>query len=1409
MSGVDSRIVTMKFDNQQFEQGVNTSIGSMKALTESMNSADGSKGLTGLADGASKVSAGFIAMSTIAITALSNITNKAVDAGLQLAKSLTIEPITAGFAEYELKMGAIQTIMAGSGESLDVVNQKLQELNTYSDKTIYSFKDMTSNIGKFTNAGVSLDDSVAAIQGVANVAALSGANAEEASRAMYNFAQSISSGSVKLMDWKSIELANMATVEFKTELMESAVAAGTLNKSADGMYTTLKGTPISATKGFNESLSEQWMTAESLTTTLGRYSDATTDIGARATAAATEVKTFSQLMDTLKEGAGSGWATTSEIVIGNFEEAKQLWTGINTSIGGMIGASADARNAMLTEWKTLGGRDVLLEGLTNAAKALGGVLKPIKDAFREIFPAQTGKDLYRLTVFFKQFTEKLQVGSETAENLKRTFKGVFAVFSIVWQVVKGVLGVFGQLFGALTEGDGGFLRFTGTIGDFLVKIDSALKKGDLLKNFFKALGAILSAPISAIKMLGGFIADLFGGFDNGAADNMGNALGNISDRFKEFTESIQEGLGSLGNVLKKVGNFLAPIIEGIADAFSSLWEAIAEVFKGGDPSLIFSALNTGIFAMIGIAIKKFLSGGLFGQSGVTGMFESITGVFNGLTDTLKSMQQKVKAEIILKIAIAVGILALSLIGLAMVDPEKLAGAVGAITVMFGELLGAMAILEKIGTSKGMAKVGIISAGMILLSTAILILSAAVKNLAELSWSELTRGLLGVAALMAILVVAVKPLAANAGGMIKAGAGILVLSIALKVLASVVKTFAEMSWSEIGQGLLSMTGALIAIAGAIRLMPKNMALTAVSILVLSVSLKVLASVVKTFAEMSWSDIGQGLVSMAGALIIIAGAMRLMPKNMALTAVGLLLVSVALKVLASALQDMGSMSWEEVGRGLVVLAGSLVILSAGLYLMSGTLAGSAALLVAALALAVFVPVLKALGSMDWGNIIKGLVAIAGLFVILGAAGYLLAPVVPIIALLALSIAAIGIAMLAAGVGVLAFATALTILAALGTAAAAVIITILGAIISQIPVFMAAVAQGIIDFAKTLGDGAADIAQAMGLIISAVVDKIIEKTPEVIAAFVAMVTGFLDGVIELMPKFAETAKTIIETMLDVLTFAIPQYVEAGIKILTGILTGIGNNIYRVITAATKIITEFIRALGDNAPKVADEGAKTIIKFIDGITAAINNNQEELRRAGKDLAKAIINGMVAGLADGINIVKNKAKEVAQAALDAAKGLLGINSPSKAFMDIGRNVDEGFAGGVDAYSNIVNKSVLSMGNEALNTMKTTMSTMADVLERNIDVEPVITPVLDLSQVQKEASRIKNLMAADVSANQAGLISDNQREKQAEKFNTVPATPATLINFEQHNSSPKALSTVEIYRQTKNQLSLAKEALNA
>lgn len=457
---IDERIVEMQFNNQQFEQNVKVSMSTLDKLKQALNFGKGKNGfddlnasarkfdMSGVSNAVTEVHSKFSALEIVGVTALVNIANQAVNTGKRMLSSLTIAPISQGFQEYELKMGSVQTIIASTGEKLSTVNKYLEDLNTYSDKTIYSFRDMTSNIGKFTNAGVKLKDAVAAIKGVSNVAAVSGANAAEASRAMYNFSQALSSGAVKLIDWKSIENANMSTVEFKETLLDTAVALGTVTKEADGYKTTttnLQGKVsdvFTSTKGFNEALAHQWMTTEVLTQALELYStdvrelskqekddyekrlrrrgftaeqiEAYEKLGIKAADAATEVKTFSMLMDTLQEAVGSGWAQTWEILFGDFEEAKKLWTEINNVVGGFIDRQSKARNDLLKAWAgdEFKGREKVITGLSNAFQVLRNVIKPVSDAFAILFPPLTAKKLSDLTDKFVAFTEKAKKATE-------------------------------------------------------------------------------------------------------------------------------------------------------------------------------------------------------------------------------------------------------------------------------------------------------------------------------------------------------------------------------------------------------------------------------------------------------------------------------------------------------------------------------------------------------------------------------------------------------------------------------------------------------------------------------------------------------------------------------------------------------------------------------------------------------------------------------------------------------------------------------------------------------------------------------------------------------------------------------------------------------------------------------------
>lgn len=355
---IDQRVVEMRFNNAQFEAGARTSMSTLDKLKEKLNFTGASKGLEHLGQSANRVNMNglnsaidtahskFSALEVMGVTALANITNSAVNAGKRIVHALTIAPVTDGWKEYELTMNTIQTIMNSTGKSADEITEKLSVLDEYADKTVYSTADMFENIYKFTNAGIDLDTATKAMIGIANATADAGQGARQASIAYYNLAQSIGTGYLTTIDYKSLNLANIATNDFKQALADAAIASGTLKKIDDDMYSTGKST-YSLQSLFTEGLSDQWATTAVMMDVFTQYGDATTELGNRAYKAATEVKTFSGMMESLKATAGTGWKETWQIIFGDLDEAKEFWTRLTNFIGGIIDKAAEIRNNFL------------------------------------------------------------------------------------------------------------------------------------------------------------------------------------------------------------------------------------------------------------------------------------------------------------------------------------------------------------------------------------------------------------------------------------------------------------------------------------------------------------------------------------------------------------------------------------------------------------------------------------------------------------------------------------------------------------------------------------------------------------------------------------------------------------------------------------------------------------------------------------------------------------------------------------------------------------------------------------------------------------------------------------------------------------------------------------------------------
>ena len=433
---IDERVVEMRFDNKHFEKNVSESISTLDKLKNSLNFKKHEKSLddlnasakkfdmSGMSNAIEAVHLKFSALEVMAVTALFNITNSAINAGKRIASALTIDPIKSGFQEYETQINAVQTILANTsskGTTLEQVNRALDELNLYADKTIYNFTEMTRNIGTFTAAGIDLNTSVSAIKGIANLAAVSGSTSQQASTAMYQLSQALSSGTVKLMDWNSVVNAGMGGQVFQDALKDTARVH---NVAIDEM--------IEKQGSFRETLKFGWLTAEILTETLSKFTgdlnreqlktmgyteeqiDSIIKMGITANEAATKVKTFTQLFDTLKEAAQSGWTQSWEILVGDFEEAKKLLTEISDVVGGIISDSADSRNKLLNEALSSGWKQLLNAGISDET----GYIESIKEIARKNGDAfdKMVEDADDFSVALKNGLEKGVVSSKTLSD---------------------------------------------------------------------------------------------------------------------------------------------------------------------------------------------------------------------------------------------------------------------------------------------------------------------------------------------------------------------------------------------------------------------------------------------------------------------------------------------------------------------------------------------------------------------------------------------------------------------------------------------------------------------------------------------------------------------------------------------------------------------------------------------------------------------------------------------------------------------------------------------------------------------------------------------------------------------------------------------------------------------------------
>jgi tape measure domain-containing protein len=1531
---VDDRVVAMSFENDKFESGVSKTMSTLEKLKAALKFENASKGLTDLEDASNKVTLGhiasavdsikskFTALKLVGIQVLGNIVTAAVSAGARLVKSLTLDPLTAGFKNYETQINAVQTILANTGlkgkKGLGQVNSALADLNTYANKTVYNFSEMARNIGTFTAAGVKLRPAVNAIKGIANLAALSGSNSQQASSAMYQLSQAIAAGQVHLQDWNSVVNAGMGGAVFQKALMRTGEAMGTISK---GAYKVDKATGKATISGesFRQSIQSKpgqtsWLTSDVLTKTLAQFTGDLSDaqlksegftksqikaIQAQAQVAlhaATNIKTVTQLSQALKEEVATAWGAIFKTIFGDINQATSIFSKAHIVLENALTGPIYSLNKLLQDWSKLGGRDKAIDAIKNAFAALGSVMKPLGSAFREIFPPATGKELYNITVAIDNLFKKLTLGPKSSDELKRSFAGLFAILDIGKQLLGGIFTVLGKVFGAFLGGSGSILTVTGSLGDFLVSVDKSLKQGNRLHNFFSKLGDALAAPVKLLVRLKDVIIGLFAGFEPKMADGVSTALGDMGKKLSPMSKVMdgvdkawQKFLGTLG----KAGQILQPVVQSIANFFSDIGPAIAKAISTTNFSGVFEVIKVGLLGGIFVTLRKFLKGGILKGLG-GGILGNISESFDALTGSLTALQTNIKAKTLQTIAIAVALLTASVVALSFIDAKKLNTAMSAMTIAFGQLLGAMAILTNISKSAGFIKLPFIAAGLVALSTAILILTGAVKNLSGLSWDQLAKGLGGVSVLLIGISRASGPLSKNSAGMISAGVGIAAIAVAMKILASAIADFGGMSFTEIGKGLGTIAAALVTIALASKLFPSGgMVSIGVGLIGVAAGLNLLAKAVAAFGNLDLSTIAKGIGAIAVSMGVIAVAMWAMPPGLPLMAAGLILVSVALKGIAKAVSDFGGMSIGELAKGLLSMAAALAILAAALIFMEGSLPGAAALVVAAAGLTLLAPAMKSLGSQSWGSIIKGLVALAGALVILGVASIVLAPVAPALLALGAAMLLIGGGLALAGVGISLIGAGLSAIAVSGPIALGIMVKALIDFAGALPKVVGSFVDGLIQIVTHIANAAPQFVTALGKILVALSKAVIAAAPNLANAFIALISAGLKVISTMAPQLISAGWDLLKALLrgvqnniaDVVRMAagiittilttlaskagsivsagakalgsfllgiannVGQIIAAGVAIVVSVITGVGNSAGKLVKAGASAVSSFLSAFGDaantiikagttmianvitgvgndatklvksaanavgkfinsvsnEAVKLIDEGAQAILNFLNGVDAAVKKYEPRIIAAGVNIGKDIIAGALQGLSGAAGQIVAKVEGIFGDALRAAKHKLGIHSPSTEFAEVGKFMMLGVVQGLNDNAISVNRSLGDTSDGMVDVMVKSLSKVPDMLDGLVNFDPTITPVLDLSSVKSGAQQMSDILAktpvdAVASLGQASSISASQVAKQQEE--AAPSSqPAPNISFEQNNYSPAALTPVEVYRQTKNQLS--------
>lgn len=816
---------------------------------------------------------------------MGNMMQKAISFGAKFFKG----PMD-GLNEYNEKLGSVQTIMTNTeweipdqSKRMRMTSKTLEDLNEYADKTIYSFKDMTKNIGTFTAAGVGLEDSAVAIKGISNLAAASGSNTQQASTAMYQLSQALASGKVGLQDWNSVVNAGMGGKLFQDRLTEMAEKMG----HARDM-----------TKSFRDSLKDGWLTSEVLINTLKEFS-----VDEQMLNAATQIKSFGQLVDTVQEAIGSGWATSWEYLFGGYEEAKGLWTDVGKIVNKFFddsqGTYHDAildmdrslgnfRNAVLKTWKDLGGQASFFNIIKNSFEIVFKALTRFREGYRSAFGdfKTVGQSLYNVTKAIENFTEKLaksKVLFLLATNAGRLFGNVISL----------IMSMFGRFISGFTKfgtGTMGFIAAINSVVSVLANFFSALRfntnlmsgmqsLGASLANVFKTVSAVVNILVTAFVRLFGGIKTLDGvsnslGWFKTLAGWIEKATGAIANFASALSLSLMTGKSLEGQGIKITGvfkaigtaiTFVVGLLKGFVGIVSKVFGSLKNLkfenpFKNmfGDKSV-----DTGWGDKIAAGIKKG--------------FDKIKSVVSSASKSLADTIRKMSFSDMLKAAFA-GWAGLKIFK-SIKNKKGGGGPFGEIMDMFKDFVNnGKEMVSKVsevldGVKESLQSfTGAVKAGsLLMIASALMILALSLKMLAGMSTEDLVRSGSAIASLSYILTAAMKRLSKI--DKIPPGTAVSMIgfAIGIRILAGAMKKLADLDTNQLDVAVRGIAAATLILVGAMKLLEggKKVQTGVLSMLGFVLAIRLLVGAMDKLKDYNMDQIKTsliGVVSLMGALAL---------------------------------------------------------------------------------------------------------------------------------------------------------------------------------------------------------------------------------------------------------------------------------------------------------------------------------------------------------------------------------------------------------------------------------------------------------------------------------------------------------------------------------------------------------------